>query len=1078
MPHEDSIRLALEQVADYAIFVIDVEGRVATWNAGVHHVLGWNEEEWIGRPFAVVFHPEDAAAGEPEEELERARRTGRASDDRWHVRKDGTSFWASGLTTALRDPQGNVTGFLKVMRNLTERKRAEERQALHLAAATVLADAPALRDAVPKLLESMCHATGWRWGSLWELDPAGGVLRVVDTWCDPSAPLPEFERVSRSIRFERGAGLPGRAWASGTPHLIANTFHEENFPRRAVAADAGFRGALCFPITWGGSVHGVMEFFSDEIQPPDASLLATLEIVARQIGQFIDRHITAERLRASETLHAASIGAALDCVVSMDERGMVTEWNPAAEKTFGYSRDEAIHRELAELIIPPAFRQAHRDGLARYLATGEARVLSKRLELSAVRRDGTELPVELTIIRLPCEGPPAFTGFIRDLGEQRRTEDARRKSELRSQRLMEQSPLSIQIFAPDGTVRQVNRAWERLWGVTLVDLPDYNVRTDPQLAEAGVTPLVERAFAGEPVTVEPIAYRPDRGALAGEVRHVGAFIYPIKDEAGNVDEVVLVHEDVTVRRRAEAALAESEAKFRLLAETIPQLAWIARGDGHIVWYNRRWYDYTGTTAEQMEGWGWQIVHDPTVLPAVLDRWRASLATGEPFEMEFPLKGADGQLRPFLTRVAPLRDASGQVVQWFGTNTDVTDQRRIAEEREHLLASERTARTEAERASTMKDEFLATLSHELRTPLNAILGWAQILSQGDRPVEHLRDGLRTIERNARAQAQIIEDLLDMSRIIGGKVRLDLQRIELSELVQATMETIAPSASTKGIRIHAAVEPRCGPVSGDPARLQQVLWNLLSNAVKFTPKGGQVQVVLGRTESHVEIAIADTGQGIEPEFLPFVFDRFRQADASATRRHGGLGLGLSIVKQLVELHGGTVQASSPGAGRGTTVTVSLPVAADGDREVVPMSERRHPSSSRPDVDFPVACEMSGVKVLVVDDEPDGRALVRRLLEDCKATVLTASSADEAIALARSDSPDVLVCDIGMPGEDGYTLIRRIRALPGAVGRLPALALTAYARPEDRAKALLAGFQVHVAKPVEPAELIAMVASLAKR
>ena len=414
--------------------------------------------------------------------------------------------------------------------------------------------------------------------------------------------------------------------------------------------------------------------------------------------------------------------------------------------------------------------------------------------------------------------------------------------------------------------------------------------------------------------------------------------------------------------------------------------------------------------------------------------------------------------------------------------DYLDQsRRAEEERVDLLKSEQAARSEAERASRMKDEFLATLSHELRTPLNAILGWSQILATGSRDADDLAEGLRTIERNARAQTQIIEDLLDMSRIISGKVRLDVQRIDLAPVVRAAVDTVRPAAEAKGIRLQAVLDPHASPVSGDPNRLQQVFWNLLTNAVKFTPKDGRVQVLLERVNSHVEVSVIDTGEGISPEFLPHVFDRFRQADASTTRRHGGLGLGLAIVKQLVELHGGTVRVKSGGAGHGSTFSVMLPVTViHAEPDPATEAQRRHPAARPPEGGVKDTCPtLAGLYVLVVDDEADARALIKRVLEDCQAQVQTAGSVAEALAVMQSRLPDVLVSDIGMPEEDGYSLIRRVRQ--GCLhhsGRVPALALTAYARSEDRMKAISAGYQMHLAKPVEPAELIMMVASLAGR
>jgi signal transduction histidine kinase/CheY-like chemotaxis protein len=403
--------------------------------------------------------------------------------------------------------------------------------------------------------------------------------------------------------------------------------------------------------------------------------------------------------------------------------------------------------------------------------------------------------------------------------------------------------------------------------------------------------------------------------------------------------------------------------------------------------------------------------------------------------------------------------------------------KAADERKQLLDSERTARNEAERASAMKDEFLATLSHELRTPLSAILGWAQVLRRQFKDTPALEQGLETIERNARVQAQLIEDLLDMSRITSGKLRLDIQPTEPARFVEAAIDTVAPAADAKGIRIEKVLDPLAGPVSGDPGRLQQVIWNLLSNAIKFTPKDGKVQVILQRVNSHVEISVADTGIGIAREFLPHVFDRFRQADASTTRTFGGLGLGLSIVKHLVELHGGTVRVKSPGENRGTTFTVDLPLMIVHRAE--PAAEREHPKGPKA---VPLEFErtdLSGIKILVVDDEPDARDLLRRVLSDCEAEVITAASAAEALMLVAERRPDVLVSDIGMPDTDGYELLRRVRLLGAARGgRLPAIALTAFARSEDRTRALRAGFLVHVSKPVEPAELVATVASVVGR
>jgi signal transduction histidine kinase/ActR/RegA family two-component response regulator len=438
---------------------------------------------------------------------------------------------------------------------------------------------------------------------------------------------------------------------------------------------------------------------------------------------------------------------------------------------------------------------------------------------------------------------------------------------------------------------------------------------------------------------------------------------------------------------------------------------------------------------------------------------------------------------------------------LGQLTDVVNEmfqevEKAERERELLIESERIARTDAEQASRLKDEFLATLSHELRTPLTAISGWAHLLRRivsesetggtaaavapaalAPEKVKDLEKGLAVIERNAYAQKKLIGDLLEMSRIVTGKIRLDIQEVELPVVIERALETAQPAAQAKEIRLQKIIDPRVTPMHGDPARLQQVIWNLLSNAIKFTPRGGRVQIVLQRINSHVELIVSDTGQGIPPDFLPHIFERFRQADASITREHSGLGIGLSIVKHMVELHGGTVTASSPGLDQGSTFTIKLPLAILHPR---PKEDRVHPTAPlRPTQPALVKHEpqsLSGIRVLIIEDEPDARDLIRRVLERAGATVECAGSADEGLDSIATFRPVVLISDIGMPGKDGYTFIREVRArAPEQGGRTPAIALTAFARVEDRTRALVAGYQTHIAKPISPDELIASVASL---
>jgi PAS domain S-box-containing protein len=548
-----------------------------------------------------------------------------------------------------------------------------------------------------------------------------------------------------------------------------------------------------------------------------------------------------------------------------------------------------------------------------------------------------------------------------------------RASETRFRTVVDQSPVSIQIFSPDGRTVRVNRAWEELWGTTREQLGDYNVLEDPQLEARGVAPYIRRGFAGEVVEIPPILYDPEEtipglSANADPRRHVSAVIYPVKDEEGRVREVVLMHEDITARREAE------------------------------------------------------------------------------------------------------------------------------EERERLLERERALRAEAEAANRLKDEFLATLSHELRTPLTSVLGWAKLLRTERLDPQTAERAHEAIERNAEAQARLVGDLLDVSRIVTGKIRLNVRPVSLSEVIEAAAEGLRPAAAARGVRLGVRLDPLAGEVAGDPDRLQQVVWNLLSNAVKFTPAGGSVEVSLARRDGRAEIKISDTGEGIAPEFLPYVFDRFRQQDGTITREHGGLGLGLAIARHLVELHGGEVAAESEGPGRGATFTVTLPAlaasaaagangGAEGEgpsREPDESRGRRGPQAgAAPPRPRRTDAPLDGLNLLVVEDDEDSLAFLSEVLEGAGARVTRALTAAEGFEKLKLLRPDALLSDIGMAGEDGYGLIARVRALaPEEGGLTPAAALTAYARPEDRVKALEAGFQLHLPKPIEPAALVGEIARLTAR
>jgi signal transduction histidine kinase/ActR/RegA family two-component response regulator len=451
----------------------------------------------------------------------------------------------------------------------------------------------------------------------------------------------------------------------------------------------------------------------------------------------------------------------------------------------------------------------------------------------------------------------------------------------------------------------------------------------------------------------------------------------------------------------------------------------------------------------------------------------SRGTGELVELFLnlvlqPIVGARGQVEGVMTFAV---DVTDHVRARQRSEALAEERQRSEEERAVLLAREQDARRDAERLNRLKDEFLATVSHELRTPLQAILGWSRLLRGGQADPGRLAKGLEVIDRNAKAQAQLIEDILDVSRIITGKVRINEATVRLASVVRAAIDTTRPAADAKRIEVVSELDPELGIIAGDEDRLQQVVWNLLANAVKFTPAGGRVRVRAARVDTHVEIIVSDTGAGIPQEFLPYVFDRFRQADATTTRAHGGLGLGLAIVRHLVEMHGGTVRAESPGRGAGATFTVTLPIRAVAAAQAGACYE----ASVRCVAAAKEALALTGVRVLVVDDEADARELLMTVLEQFGAKPRVAGSVAEAVRALGEVWPDVIVSDIGMPGEDGYVLIRKVRALEAEKGlpSTPAVALTAYARSEDKRRTLSAGFRMHVPKPVEPMELVEAIA-----
>lgn len=519
----------------------------------------------------------------------------------------------------------------------------------------------------------------------------------------------------------------------------------------------------------------------------------------------------------------------------------------------------------------------------------------------------------------------------------------------------------------------------------------------------------------------------------------------------------------------------NDERFRGLTESMPLPVLGVDHRGHLYVCNRAWTEYSGFTAEQTETLANARIMHAEDAERVLVEWRKGTRSGRPFDFECRLRRCDGALRWHLLRAVPERGHHQLEGPWIVAGLDIETQKTVEQERARLLEREQRAREAAEAANRLRDDFLATVSHELRTPLNAILGWASIIRTGAIDPKRLTHAIATIERNARAQARLVNDILDVSRVVTGKLRLQVASLDLVNVVSDAVETVRPAADAKNIDLRWTPPASSVRLTGDAARLQQIAWNLLSNAIKFTPKGGRVEVTLDHDVDHVHLRVTDNGAGIAPDFLPYVFDRFRQADATMTRAHEGLGLGLSIVKSLTELHGGQVEVKSAGPGQGAVFSVAIPVGPLSERraagaELGPF--RRLPNGSGCASDLP---RLDGASIVFVDDRPEARDIVEELLGRFGAKVTCAVTAEQALeAIARS-IPDVLISDIGLPDEDGYALMRRVRALDGPAAQVPAIALTAYARPEDAHRAKDAGFNVYLSKPTEPDELVWLVSSL---
>jgi PAS domain S-box-containing protein len=671
----------------------------------------------------------------------------------------------------------------------------------------------------------------------------------------------------------------------------------------------------------------------------------------------------------------------------------------------------------------------------------------------------------------PVEGQELIA-TIRALLRMRQAEEARRETEARYELLFEGNSLPTWIIDLETLgFLAVNEAAVRHYGFSRAEFLKMTIKDLRPSADA---PAIEDYISGG-LNAIPNAAQWSNLKKDGTVIEVEIVWHELIYSGRH--SLLALARDVTERKHAREALQESEERFRMMADTAPVMIWVSKTDSTFTFFNKRWLDFTGRTLEQESNNGWiQGIH-PDDSEHFLKSYSDAFNSRQSFSIEYRLERHDGSYRWVLSEGVPRFSADRRFTGFIGSCIDITERKQAEAEQGELLGKEQKAREEAQAANRVKDEFLAIVSHELRAPLNAMLGWTRILRTTQVDDATMAHAIEIIERSARTQSKLIEDLLDTARIVSGKLRLDIQPIDLTAVIESAIEVLHPAAEAKGIDVQFAASVGREVITGDPDRLQQIIWNLLSNAIKFTPYQGKVEVRLERADPHVRITVCDTGRGIPGEYLPYIFDRFHQVDSSTTRRHGGLGLGLSLVRHLVELHGGTVHAESPGEGQGAVFTVNLPLRAV--RPQTYYAEYGIQSGSLPGVSW----TLEGVWALVVDDELDARELVTTLLRQYGAKVTAVSSASEALTVLEksegNSQPDVLVSDISMPDVDGYELIRQLRELPAEQGgRIPAIALTAYGRSIDRIRALSAGFQMHMPKPVEPAELATVVASLTGR
>jgi PAS domain S-box-containing protein len=835
-------------------------------------------------------------------------------------------------------------------------------------------------------------------------------------------------------------------------------------------------------------------------------------MVMSLIRDITERRRIAVALDESEERYRNVTETASDVIMVVGDDGRIQFVNSSVQRVFGYRPSEMEGMNLTK-VIPEYLRDLHDAGINRYLETGQKRINWAGVELTGLHKDGREIPVELAINEYTRNGRRAFTGIIRDITERKRAEAARQAAETRYQELFDNANDMIYTCDLEGRFTSMNLRAERITGYKREDVLRMNIGqiVAPEyleLVRKTITDRVSSQVDAAPYEIEIVCRDGRRMPIEVNAR----LIY----EDGHPFAIQGIARDISERKREERVRQRLNEQASLRADVSEALAddnvtlqqslqkcaeavvthfdaafariWLLNEQEQVLELQASAGMYTNIDGaharvpvgkfkigliaqEKTPHLTNYVIDDPRLGDQEWAKREGMVSfAGYPLMIGDRLIGVIAMFAKYKLEADALNAlevAADKIVHGI-------QRRWIEDQRSAFLEREQEARRLAEDASRLKDDFLAMISHELRAPLTAILGWAQMLRSGALDRASAERALLTIERNAKSQAHLVGDLLDASRIATGKLSLENRPVELMSIVEAAVDAVRPSVEAKNLRMQIVLEPWVGPFNGDTERLKQVVWNLLSNAIKFTPQGGLIEVRLERLENKALLIVSDTGQGIDPEFLPNIFDRFSQVDSTSKRRQGGLGLGLAIVKHIVELHGGAIYAYSRGEGQGSDFMITLPLAAqNGDGEGPALW------AARPEGEETRSGTLRGVRVLVVDDEHDTREVLSVMLSRYGAEVRAAGSVAEALGVFGQWMPDVLVSDIGMPEEDGYALIEKIRALPQEDGAdVPAIALTAFAAAQDKERALAAGFQRHLAKPIEPVALAKNVARILGR